>query len=514
MSACRPLLAALFLLGASPAPRLLEAPPPVPREFRAAWATPIWDRGFRDWPSVAGLTPDSQRAEMRAMLDHAAAVGLNTIVLHVRIASDAMYPSPYDPWSAYLTGKSGEGPKPAYDPLAYAVEQAHARGIQLHAWFNPFRAMMPIFAGKAAPSHVTRKHPDWIRKYGSETWVDPGEPAARQYVLETILDVTKRYDVDGVHIDDYFYPYVETRTVVRRVRKKRVRERVEIPFPDDHTWKKYGRAQGFTDRGAWRRSNINEFVKELYLNVKAVKPAVLVGISPFGIWRSGTPEGVKGLDAYSEIYADSRKWLAEGWLDYIAPQLYWQVDGYQDRFRALDSWWRSENAQGRHIWPGLYTSHVYGGYDSWPLGEIRKEILTLRGDRTGTDDASGHVHFRLGAFFANNDALARDVAPVYRERAIVPASPWLASRAPAAPLVSVVNAEGPARFSVSPGDSVRVRWWLIQTRGRDGRWSTNLRPAGEGQLDASAFGTSDPDEVAVTAIGVAGVAGAATVIQP
>jgi uncharacterized lipoprotein YddW (UPF0748 family) len=474
----------------------------------------MWDRGFRDWPSAPGLSPDSQRAELRVMLDHAAAIGLNAVLLHVRIASDAMYPSPYDPWSALLTGKSGEGPRPAYDPLAYAVEEAHARGLQLHAWFNPFRAMLPVFAGKAAASHVTRKHPEWIRKYGSQTWIDPGEPAARKYVLETMLDVVKRYDVDGVHIDDYFYPYIETRAVVRRVRRKRVRERVEIPFPDDRTWKKYGRAQGFSDRGAWRRANIDDFVRSLYRGVKAIKPATLVGISPFGIWRSGTPEGVKGLDSYSEIYADSRRWLVEGWLDYIAPQLYWQLDGYQDRFRALDSWWRSENTQGRHIWPGLYTSHVYGGYDAWPLSEIRKEIVTLRDDRTGSPDDPGHVHFRLAALFANNDDLARDLAPAYRERALVPASPWLAGRTPAAPLVSVVNTDGPARFSVTPGDSVRVRWWLIQTRGRDGRWTTNLRPAGEGRLDASAFGTNDPDELAVTAIGMAGVASAPTLISP
>lgn len=513
MAVCRPLLAAAFLLGSSPSARTLEAPPVVPREFRAAWATPVWDRGFRDWPSAPGLSPDSQRAELRAMLDHAAAVGLNAVILHVRLAGDAMYPSPYEPWSAFLTGKSGEGPKPAYDPLAYAVDEAHARGLELHAWFNPFRAMLPIFAGKAAPSHVTRKHPEWIRKYGSQTWIDPGEPAARKYVLDIMLDVVKRYDVDGIHIDDYFYPYLETRTVVRRVNKKRVRERVTIPFPDDRAWKKYGRAQGFTDRAAWRRANIDDFVRSLYRGVKAVKPTTVVGISPFGIWRSGTPEGVKGLDSYSEIYADSRKWLAEGWLDYIAPQLYWPVDGTQDRFRALDSWWRSENARGRHVWPGLYTSHVYGGRDAWPLGEIRKEIATLREDRTGGGDP-GHVHFRLGALFANNDNLARDLASLYRERALVPASPWLASRAPAAPLVSVIETDGPARFSVTPGDTVRVRWWLIQTRGRDGRWTTNLRPAGDGRLDASAFGTSDPDELAITAIGMAGVASAPTLVAP
>src|SRR6476661_2553304 len=164
--------------------QLPPAPPPdVPREFRAAYATPIWDRGFKDWPSRPGMSPEEQRAELRGMIDHAAAIGLNAIVLHVRLAGDALYPTPLAPWSAFLSERSGQAPSPAYDPLQFAIDEAHARGIQLHAWFNPFRAMLPIFAGKAAPSHVTRMHPDWIVKYGSQTWIDPGNPAARKYVL-------------------------------------------------------------------------------------------------------------------------------------------------------------------------------------------------------------------------------------------------------------------------------------------------------------------------------------------
>ena len=230
-----PLLALAFGAGHAGLARELAhiptAPPLVPREFRAAWATPIWDRGFKDWPSSPNMTPAEQRAELTAMFDNAAAAGLNVVIMHVRISGDALYPTSYAPWSIFLTGQSGVGPTPAYDPLAFAVEQAHARGIQLHAWFNPFRAMLPNLAGKAALSHVTRRHPEWIRKYGSQTWIDPGEPAARKYVLETILDVVKRYDVDGIHLDDYFYPYRETRTVTRRVKGRRVKTKVEIEFP-------------------------------------------------------------------------------------------------------------------------------------------------------------------------------------------------------------------------------------------------------------------------------------------
>ena len=495
-------------------PELLAPPPPVPREFRAAWVTPIWDRGFRDWPSSAGLTPDSQRAELRALLDHAAAVGLNAVILHVRLAGDALYPTQYAPWSAFLSGQSGVGPSPSYDPLEFAVREAHARGLQLHAWFNPFRAMLPIFAGRAAPSHVTRLHPDWIVKYGTQTWIDPGNPAARKYVLETVLDVVRRYDIDGVHLDDYFYPYQETRTVVRRVRRRRIRETRLIQFADGKTWRKYGAQQGWSDRDAWRRANIDDFVRQLYQQVKATKPATLVGISPFGIWRSGTPSGVTGLDAYSEIYADARRWLSEGWIDYIAPQLYWEVNGEQNRFRALDAWWRGENPRGRYIWPGLYTSHVFGGADAWPDTEIKTQIATIRASREGTTDVPGHVHFRLSALFADNDRLAGELAPSYVERALVPPFPWLGAQTPAVPVVSVSDGDGPASVTITPGDSVSVRWWLVQSHSSNGVWTSALRPANQRGRGPDSFSVTDADEIAVTAISVTGMASTPALLAP
>ena len=488
-------------------------PPPVTREFRAAWVTPMWDRGFRDWPSVPGLSPDSQRAELRGLLDRAVALGLNAVILHVRLAGDALYPTSYAPWSAALSGQSGVGPSPAYDPLAFAVREAHARGLQLHAWFNPFRALLPGMKGPIARTHVTREHPDWIRKYGAQTWIDPGNPAAREFVLQSILDVVRRYDIDGVHLDDYFYPYRESRVVTHRVHHRRVRERRDIDFPDDRTWKKYGKARGWTNRDDWRRSNIDTFIQTLYKGVKDIRPSVLVGISPFGIWRSGAPPGVTGLDAFGEIYADSRKWLQEGWLDYIAPQLYWQVGGDEDRFRALDAWWLSENPLGRYVWPGLYTSHVYGN-DAWPLDAIRTQIASIRDARAGTGEAPGHIHFRLSALFADNDQLAATIAPLYDGTALVPSFPWLGSATPATPVVTLTNDEGPASFSVAAGDSVPVRWWVIQTRGRSGQWDTSLRPAGEGRMTANAFGTADPDEVAVTAVSPTGMASPPAIILP
>jgi uncharacterized lipoprotein YddW (UPF0748 family) len=482
----------------------LVPPPSVPREFRAAWVSPIYDRGFRDWPSSPGLSPDAQRAELTTMLDEAAAIGLNAVILHVRVAGDALYPTKYAPWSALLSGKSGVGPSPSYDPLAFAVSAAHARGLQLHAWFNPFRAMLPGLPGTASSMHVTRQRPEWVVKYGKQTWIDPGNPAARKYVLETILDVARRYDVDGIHLDDYFYPYRESRTFTKRVRKRRVRVTEEIAFPDGRTWKRYGVARGFTDRDAWRRSNIDDFVRSMYTGVKAIKSTMVVGISPFGIWRPGSPSGVTGLDSFSEIYADSRRWLEQGWVDYLVPQLYWQVSGVQDRFRVLDAWWRMENPLRRFIWPGLYTSRVFGGgFDTWPTQEIQTQITTIRDARIGSADAPGHVHFRMSALVADNGRVAHSLSGTYAERALVPAFTWLGSSAPPAP--SIATTSSTTTLSMLSGDQTIPRWWLIQVRGAGGAWATELRPGASSQLSVGSVAIANPDEIAVSAISATGV---------
>ena len=293
---------------------------------------------------------------------------------------------------------------------------------------------------------------------------------------------------------------------MRRVKKKRVRVTREVPFTDNKSWQRYGAAKGWTNRDSWRRANIDDFIRTLYQGVKASKPTVLVGISPFGIWRSGTPAGVTGLDAFSEIYADARRWLTEGWVDYLAPQLYWEVSGVQDRFRALDSWWRTQNPLGRYIWPGLYTSHVYGGSDPWPAAEIQTQIATIRDSRTGSNDLPGHIHFRLAALFADNDRIAGQIAPEYLQRALVPAFPWLGASTPGSPVLGAVSTDGPQAFTVAAGDTTPVRWWLIQARGKDGVWTTIVRPASVGQMTLDVFGGAAPDEIAVSAVGLTGAA--------
>jgi uncharacterized lipoprotein YddW (UPF0748 family) len=512
---------------AQPAP---PTPPVVAREFRAAWISPT-EGG--DWPSRPGLSVDEQKAELSAVLDGAKADGLNAVVLHVRTAADAFYPSQRAPWSRYLVGRdaSSLGSYDGYDPVALAVAQAHARGLQLHVWFNPFRAMPPDDLGKPIAGHVTRTHPEWVRKYGKSTWIDPGIPAARRAVLDAILEVVDRYDVDGVHIDDYFYPYLEEATIVRHVGKgkhrRRITKRITLSFPDDASWKKYGKAKGWTDRASWRRANVDDFVRTLYREVKARKQWVLVGISPFGIWRPGNPPGITGLDSYTEVFADTRRWLREGWLDYLAPQLYWPLDNYQQRFTRLDAWWRSENVLGRHLWPGLFTMRVGSRDDPWPADEIAHEVDALRSARQGTSESLGHVHFRLRTFaqHLNGDSvtfgdLLRDAE--YREPALPPASPWLGDASPALPTLAPPpsgieqSGDGEPRaqslanavLTASPADSVPVRWWLIQTLGRDERWSDRLLPATGSPLALTPTDTIAAQWIAITAISRTGMASA------
>ncbi|HUH11946.1 MAG TPA: family 10 glycosylhydrolase, partial [Longimicrobiales bacterium] len=270
-------------------------PPEVRRELRGVWIATVSNI---DWPSRAGLPPDSARAELRARIQRVAELGMNAIVFQVRPAGDALYASELEPWSEYLTGAQGRAPEPAWDPLAFAVEEAHARGIELHAWFNPYRARHPSARSEVAEGHLARRRPELVKTYGTHLWMDPGEPEVREHTLAVILDVVRRYDVDGVHLDDYFYPY-----------KERDSAGAIIDFPDSASYARFRAAGGSLPREEWRRLNVDGLIERLYAQVKREKPWVKVGISPFGIWRPGYPAQIQGFDAYDQIYADARRWL-------------------------------------------------------------------------------------------------------------------------------------------------------------------------------------------------------------
>ena len=472
--------------------------PPLLREFRGAWVSPA---GERDWPSRPGLSAAAQEAELLALIERAKTIGLNAIIFHVRLSGDAIYETPLAPWSAKLMGVQGAAP--GYDPLAFVIREAHQRGLQVHAWFNPFRASLDGGI-KPAPNHVTKQHPSWVRRYGREQWIDPGIPDARASVLAVIEDVVKRYDVDGIHVDDFFYPYRETKTVVRRVGKGKRRHTVtntyELEFPDNASWARYGRGK-WRSRDDWRRHNIDDFMQNMYTRVHTAKPWVAVGVSPFGIWRPGFPAGVDGLDAYREIFADSRKWLREGWADYFAPQLYWPIGGTQDRFRVLDAWWRTQNPKGRHLWPGLYTEGTADDNATWAPDEITRQIGVLRAARAGTIESNGHVHFRLGSMGMRPTV----VSETYRIPALVPEMPWLGGSPPAMPFVALAETGTSDRhvLLMAAGDSTPLASWVVQTKGADGRWSLSVVPATTRQLTLG-VGSDLPEAVVVTAIDRAG----------
>lgn len=453
-------------------------PPEPAAEFRAVWVASVANI---DWPSEPGLSARAQRAEILRILDLCQAMRLNAVVLQIRPAADALYASRIEPWSEYLTGLQGKAS--TFDPLAYWIAEAHARAIDVHVWFNPFRARHPDAKSPLARSHIASVRPDLVRSYAGHLWLDPGEPEARVHSLRVIEDVLRRYDVDGVHLDDYFYPYPKD----------------DAPFPDNAPYQRYLDAGGSLDRVDWRRQNIDGFVEELYTRVKSIKPHVLVGISPFGIWRPGHPEGVVGFDAYDKLSADSRLWLRSGWLDYASPQLYWPVDSAGQPFEPLLEWWASQNVLGRHLWPGLYLTRILpqGG---WNPAEIERQIKITQ-EHPG---AAGTVLFSMVGLLENRQGVSDLLASgVFAQPALIPSTNWLPDDAPATPRMRIGQSNQSIQLSlrVSP----RPARWVVQSR-RGGDWTTEILP-GRARSHTIPFGASEQsvDALVVRAVSRTGI---------
>lgn len=400
----------IVLLGSTWPAFAADEPKTPLREFRGAWVATVANI---DWPSKPGLSTQAQQKELLAILDKCAELHFNAVIFQVRPMADALYASKIEPWSEFLTGKSGLAPSPAWDPLAFAVEEAHKRKLELHAWFNPYRARTPAAKSSASPDHIINARPDLAKPYGKHYWMNPTHPEVQARSLAVILDVVKRYDVDGVHLDDYFYPYPENDAAGKR-----------IPFPDDDTWAEYTRSGGKLSRDDWRRDAVNRFVEKLYRETKAAKPWVKVGISPFGIARPGMPKGITGFDQYATLFADAKLWLNEGWVDYFTPQLYWPIAQEKQSFPKLLHWWIGENKKGRHLWPGLYTSRVTGKPKGWPAQEVVNQVKLVR----QSDGSTGVIHFSMKALMHNTGGIADAMQELYQEPALVPETPWLTGR--------------------------------------------------------------------------------------
>lgn len=428
------------------------------REARGLWVATV---GGLDWPSKRGMYPDAQKAEAEAILDRAAHLHMNLIVLQVRPAADAFYPSSIYPWSSYLTGSMGLDP--GYNPLEFWITEAHKRGMELHAWLNPYRALTTQDAPYSS-NHVLAQRRDLVRSYGGQWWLDPGSPDSQKLILDGIRELVQNYDLDGIHFDDYFYPYPVG----------------DQPFPDDASFAQFGSG----DKVTWRRANVSTLVQQAHELIHSIKPWVKFGISPFGIWKPGYPSGVSGLDPTTSLFADSRQWLLNGWVDYLSPQLYWKISAPHQPFGRLLKWWMDQDTLDRHIWPGCYDSQL-----SWPPQEVVGQVKLTRELGGG-----GNLHFSARTLMKNTKGLATLLLQKdYADPALIPASPWLIADGPDAPKIGRVtwdSLQAPAHFEwAAVGDL--PRFWVVATRYGQA-WSYRVLPGDKLEWDVPGSSPSGP----------------------
>ena len=406
-----------FFIGALLSTCLLQAQPTY--EFRGVWIATVDNI---DWPPRNNYNPSAQRAEYIRQLDLHKQNGMNAVIVQVRPAADAFYASPYEPWSQWLTGEQGKAPSPYYDPLKFMIEEAHRRGFEFHAWCNPYRANFSIAKSSISPTHISNLYPDWFISYGGQKFFDPGNKEAQDWVVRVITDIVARYDVDAIHMDDYFYPYKVP----------------GVEFPDTASYRKYGNG---IDLGDWRRSNTDSIIKHVNAAIKQKKPWCKFGISPFGVWRNndkdedGSPTKA-GVTNYDDLYADVLLWAEEGWVDYVAPQLYWERGHKVVAYETLIDWW-SRHGYGRHMYIGHGIYRFYENNRPWKNpNEIPQQISLLRKYPT----IQGSIYFSSKSFDKNpngwNDSLQNNY---YKTAALIPPMPWTDKFKPIKPITELVK---------------------------------------------------------------------------
>lgn len=453
-------------------------PPAAPREFRAAWVSTVANI---DWPTKQNLSAAQQQAEAIAILDRARSLNMNAIVLQVRPSADAIYPSKLEPWTEYLSGAQGESPKPWYDPLKFWVTEAHARGLELHAWFNPYRARHATARSPNVATHISKSNPAAVKSYGKFLWMDPGEETASKHTLDVILDVVRRYDIDGVHLDDYFYPYpIEApgATGAEAAALDGAAAKAELDFPDQPAWNRYVQGGGTLDRASWRRDNVNRLIENIYKGIHREKSWVRFGISPFGLGRPDRrPAGISGFSQYDKLYADAELWLEKGWLDYFTPQLYWPISQTPQAYDVLLDYWLAQNPKGRHMWPGLFTSRIGAATKSYAPAEVLQQIKVTR----ARPAATGHVHFSMAAIMENRQGIGDQLKAVhYTAPALVPATPWLGNSAPGTPTVRATRAAGGVRLKLNAGRA-NAQYAIWSRHGNE--WKFAVAPASASDFD-------------------------------
>ena len=383
------------------------------RDLRGAWVSTVSNI---DWPSSRSLSTTDQQLSLLKILDTLASTGINTVFLQIRPEADALYASNIDPWSYWLTGVQGQAPTPFWDPLAFAIEECHKRGMQLHGWINPYRAKQST--PTLAATHVAVKHPDWTFLSGTATLLNPGLPAVRDYLTQVIGDIATRYDIDGIHFDDYFYPYAG------------------MTGQDAQTFIDHNPG-GIATIEDWRRDNVNQLIAKIYDTLAVVNAvahrSVVFGVSPFGIWKSGTPAGITGTSSYSVVYCDPIAWMQAGKVDYVAPQLYWKITGAQD-YNALSKWWNDQGVlYNRHVYPGLALYKMVDASNNWPASEIQNQININRA--SSHEQVKGQILFSTAQIMANSKSIKSALqANQYKYKSIAPALSWKDAVCPNAPV--------------------------------------------------------------------------------
>lgn len=352
------------------------------KEFRAVWVATIenidWPPSYKD-----SVGSSYQKSEFIKLLNMHKRNGINTLIVQVRPSADAFYPSPFEPWSQWLTGVQGQAPYPYYDPLAFMLEETHKAGLEFHAWLNPYRAIFNYKKNTTTPNHITKTSPSWFLNYGNNKYFDPGNLDAQKYVVNIVKDIVTRYKVDAIHMDDYFYPY--------RIAGKE--------FPDAASYKKNNRG---LDKETWRRSNTDSIIVAIGKVIKQANPNCKFGISPFGVWRNASKDSLMGSNTkagqtnYDDLYADILLWLRMGWIDYVTPQLYWEINHPLCDFNTLADWW-AKNTYGKdcYIGIGIYRAGTSPGWRD--KNELPNQIKKVR----SLPNLNGLVFFNSKVFEKN-----------------------------------------------------------------------------------------------------------------
>jgi len=421
-----------------PPVQIFKSSPYVMREFRAAWIATVANI---NWPSRSGLPTKQQQEEAIKLLDFLKDHNYNAVIFQARPQADALYQSDLEPWSYFLSGEVGKAPDPYYDPLDFWIKSAHERGMELHVWLNPYRAHHST-GGPIAPKSMVKMHPEFmVSLKNGMWWMDPSKQATQDHSAAVVMDIVKRYDVDGIHFDDYFYPYASYNK--------------GADFPDSEVYQAYIKSGGKLSKPDWRREGVNNFVERIYKEIKAEKPQVKFGISPFGIWRPGYPKSISGMDQYNELYADAKLWLNKGWLDYFTPQLYWKINQTAQSFPVLLGWWEGENSQDRHLWPGI---NIDFGGDAANVDETINQIMLTRGMIA---ESKGTVHWSIAPLLKYPNLSKALVDGPYKKQALVPASPWLDEVLPEAPTVSAKIEGNRVKISWSHSAITDVSNWVV-----------------------------------------------------